>query len=111
MDKRILIIDDDAQMLSSLEMLFLAEAYQGKSIDTECLIKGALESFKPTIILMDIRLDGADGRLICDEIKQDVTTKHIPVILITALSFHEISEMDCLADAIIGKPVTTERLL
>lgn len=104
MNNKVLIIEDDRQMLGSLELLFLDEGYNVMAIDNAGLVASSLREFKPDIMLMDIRLDDRDGRLICDEIKNDVLTKDLPIILLTGMSYQEISEIESLADAIIGKP-------
>ncbi|RZK19320.1 MAG: response regulator [Pedobacter sp.] len=111
MNKRILIIDDDQHMLCALEFLFTEEGYLVEAINAAAMVIPTVLKFQPEIILMDIRLGDGDGRLICDELKNSPITKHLPVILLTALSYREISEFDCLADAIIGKPYDIKYLL
>lgn len=111
MNKRILIIDDDQHVLDALEFLFSEEGYLVEAINAAAMVIPTVLKFQPDIILMDIRLDDGDGRLICDELKNSPITQHLPVILLTALSYQEISEFDCLADAIIGKPYDMQKLL
>jgi len=111
MNNKVLIIEDDRQMLGSLELLFLDEGYNVMAIDNAGLVASSLREFKPDIMLMDIRLDDRDGRLICDEIKNDVLTKDLPIILLTGMSYQEISEIESLADAVIGKPYNIDTLI
>lgn len=40
-----------------------------------------IEEFKPDLILMDVKLDGMDGRAIFKEIRTRPATSHLPVIL------------------------------
>jgi len=111
MQKRILVIDDDEMMLASLELFLTDENYLIETIDSSEMIDPALAKFAPELIIMDIKLDRADGRVICDELKANSITSHIPIILLTGLSYEEIAEIDCQADAIIGKPYESSSLL
>ncbi len=111
MNKKILVVDDDLFLLGSLELLLSDEGYIVHLIDKSSLIKESIVAFNPDLIIMDILLDDADGREICDKIKNSWSTSQIPIILLTALSHKKISELDCQADAIIGKPCNYSTLL
>ena len=58
------------------------------------------------LILMDVYLNGYDGRKICKTLKFSEFFKTIPIILYTALSTTKISITDSLADAFLLKPFT-----
>ena len=70
----------------------------------------ALEMLKheplPDLIILDVMLPDMDGYRVCQEIKRWVTTQHIPVIFITALSevSHEVLGLGMGADDYISKP-------
>jgi len=111
MEKKILVIDDDRLMLKSLELLLIEAGYQVKAVSEAELITRAIRDFIPDLLLMDIRFENADGRLICDDLKKHPETQDLPIILITAISYEEISAIECNADAIIGKPYHGDFLL
>jgi len=111
MGKKILVIDDDELMLRALDCLLMHEEFQTKTLAKAELIENVVSDFRPDLIVMDIRLDTADGRTVCDRLKADESTSHIPIILLTGLTFNEIAHMDCHADAIIGKPFKNSSLL
>lgn len=111
MNKKILVVDDDLFLLGSLELLLSDEGYTVRLVDKSSLIKESIVAFNPDLIIMDICLDDADGRQICDKIKNSWLTAQVPIILLTALSHKKISEFDCLADAILGKPCNYNMLL
>ncbi|WP_316846919.1 response regulator transcription factor [Pedobacter psychrodurus] len=111
MQKRILVIDDDELMLGALDSFLVFENFLTETVVSAKLIDQALAGFKPDLIIMDIRLDAADGRLICDELKGKSGSSGIPIILLTGLSYREIALIDCKADAIIGKPYESSSLL
>ena len=64
-----------------------------------------IDAFKPDLILMDIKLDGMDGRVIFKEIRSRKNTAHIPVIL-TSAGFSEdyIMRESLLSDDYLEKP-------
>jgi len=111
MNKKILVVDDDLFSLGSLELFLSDEGYIVRLVDKSSMVKESIVAFNPDLIIMDICLDDADGREICDNIKNSWLTSQIPIILLTALSHEKISEFDCLADAIIGKPCNYSMLL
>jgi two-component system response regulator AtoC len=110
MKKRILIVDDEKSLLESLEM-FLSE----KGYDVACAITAAEaiernNSFKPDVIVLDIRLPDKDGLEVLKEFRE--TTKKSNVIIITA--FHDmdttIKAMKFGACEYIPKPIDIEEL-
>jgi len=108
---KVLIIDDDQNFLKFLQETLETKGFAVRSLAQHKLINEYIESFKPDLILLDIKLDDKDGRLICNDLKAKSVTEHIPIILITGLSYSEISEIDCTADAILGKPFSIANLL
>jgi CheY-like chemotaxis protein len=111
MGKKILVVEDDMFLLSALDNLLLNEGYITRTVAKAGEVENVVEEFKPDLILMDIRLDTEDGRIICDKIKSEFGTSHIPIVLLTGLSYDEIAHVDCQADAIIGKPYDNFSLL
>ena len=108
---KILIIDDHLQLLDFLKILFSLEGYKVLAIHKVADVEHQLQQFRPDLMLMDIQLGDGDGRIICDRIKKKQLVNSFPIILITALSYQEISKIDTLADAVIGKPWDITTLL
>ena len=86
MTARILIVDDVPSNVRLLRARLRADYYE-----TEVAADGfaALElarSWQPDIILLDIMMPGMDGFECCQRLKEDFSTLHIPVVMITALS-------------------------
>lgn len=109
--KKILVVDDDADILTVMEILLTMHGYSVESTPRwEEAIDKAL-CFEPDIILLDIYFCGKDGRIICKELKSMEATKHIPVILISARQNLEIDLKGCLADDFITKPFEVKHLL
>ena len=85
MSARILVVDDIESNVRLLEAKLSAEyfevltAYDGP---TALAIAG---SERPDIILLDVMMPGMDGFQVCRRLKEDPTTRHVPVVLVTAL--------------------------
>ncbi len=83
--KSVLIVDDTPTNIDIL-MEILAEEYDvSVAIDGESALESVKESI-PDIILLDIMMPGMDGYEVCTRLKNDDTTKDIPVIFITAMN-------------------------
>lgn len=61
---------------------------------------------QPDIILMDVNMPGVNGYAACHELKQSPTTRHIPVLLMTAMDDDENMAMatESGADGFVPKP-------
>src|ERR1700730_678309 len=104
MKKHILVIDDNAAILDVVqEILTLAGYHVQTSLTGTCL--HALESGLPDLILLDILLQGEDGRELCQQVKGREQTRHIPVILFSANFAANESIAACGADGFLPKPL------
>jgi DNA-binding response OmpR family regulator len=111
MGKKILVVEDDNLLLEALDNLLMHEHFLTRTVVRAEEVESEVLDFLPDLIIMDIRLDSGDGRIICDKIKSEIATSHIPIVLLTGLSYDEIALIDCKADAIIGKPYDNTSLL
>jgi DNA-binding response OmpR family regulator len=108
---RILIVDDDIDILSVMEMLLTM-----KGFEVEVTQKGEntfpkIETFKPDLILLDVLISGHDGRTICKKLKSNDDTKHIPVIMFSAHPAAATIITEYGADDFIAKPFDVNNLL
>lgn len=72
-----------------------------------------VKSEQPEIILLDILMPGLNGYEVCDILKKDNSTSHIPVLMISALGSNPVERTRGLnvgADAFISKPFTVSEL-
>lgn len=89
MSARILVVDDVPANLRLLEAKLGAEYYDviTASRGEEALLKAWRE--QPDIILLDVMMPGMDGFETCKRLKADPETRHIPVVMVTALDQRE----------------------
>jgi DNA-binding response OmpR family regulator len=109
--KKVLIIDDDPDILEAVEMILNSGGYEPIATmkgDETCQ---KVRDYKPDLIILDVLLSGNDGRKICKTLKHDERTKHIPIIMISAHPSASDTIIECGADSFIPKPFSVNRLL
>jgi putative two-component system response regulator len=109
---RILVVDDVAANRDVLARLLKADGYE-----IEFAVDGqdALESVavhEPDLVLMDVMMPGLNGFEVCHALKQNLATRLVPVVLITALQDTEdrIRGIDAGADDFLSKPFNPPEL-
>jgi DNA-binding response OmpR family regulator len=108
----LLIIEDNRDVITYIET-FLAPHYRLViSFDGEAGMEQAFEQI-PDIILSDVMIPGKNGFELCEILKNDERTSHIPIILLTAKAKTEdrIKGLKLGADAYLTKPFNQEELL
>jgi len=107
MATKILVVDDDAGIRESLKDLLALE-------DFECTVATSgkeglamARSFKPQLVVTDVQLPDMSGYQLCQSLKRDPKSKHMPVIMITG-RFTEpedrLQGFDLGADEFFSKP-------
>lgn len=104
MNKHILIIEDDQDILQVLETILTYNNFTVDAISRTDDIFKSIEDYKPDLVLTDYLLSGTNGGKICQLIKANKDTCHIPVILISAYPELAISLGTFGFDAFITKP-------
>lgn len=108
---KILIIDDDPDILEVLQLTLQMEGFETRTNRRGEEIFNEVNSFKPDVILLDILLSGSDGRMLCKQLKSDSHTKNIPVILISAFPNGKDTIRLAGANDFIPKPFDIDDLL
>ena len=112
MNKRILIIDDDEDILDILHIIFRDEGYNVVISNTGEAANN-IHDINPDLILLDVRIEGSpkQGNEICAEIKARYDYKKIPVVLVSAETDLAMLANECGADFYIKKPFDIYDLL
>jgi CheY-like chemotaxis protein len=114
MAKKILVIEDEKDIRDAIVYILEEQEYEVLSSgDSKILRK--VEDHMPDLILMDNWLtewkSDANGQQLSKELKTNPKTKHIPVIIISAVSnIKEIAE-EGLADSYLKKPFDMDALI
>ena len=113
MAQRILIIEDEPDIIEVLEYNLKKHHYQVATAETgEAGLAAARESL-PDLVLLDLMLPGIDGLEVCRKLREDPRTRDLLVIMLTAKG----TEADVVvgltlgADDYIVKPFSTSELL
>jgi DNA-binding response OmpR family regulator len=109
--KRILVVDDDIDILCVVQLVLDSNGFEVVAISDWQQINAHIEEFKPDLILLDVSLGTQDGRNICKQLKSNINTKDISVILFSANHNVENSIPECLADYFISKPFDINNLI
>jgi len=113
MGKKILVVDDETDILETVKMRLEANGYNVLTATNgnEGYKKAKTES--PDLIILDLMLPGLDGFQICRLLKFDENYQHIPIIMLTARSQEEDKMWGekVGADYYLTKPFKSQELL
>ena len=112
MQKTILVVDDEADIVDMLKYNLEKEGYK---VLTARNGTAALEQAKqlPDLILLDVMLPEMDGWEVCKHLKRDTRTSSIPTLFLTAKGSEvdEVLGLELGADDYIVKPLSVRTLL
>ncbi len=109
MNKKILVIDDDKDVLSLVSYILEEQGYIVVTTPSESILS-QLSDIRPDLILLDHWLNSTYGGELCKQLKENSLYQHIPIILFSAINnLQEVAEDSC-ADAYIEKPFDIDDL-
>ena len=111
--ERILVVDDEEDLLELISFNLKKEGYRVTTVATgEAAINGARSTI-PDLIVLDLLLPKVDGLNVCKTLKADPKTAHIPIVMLTAKSEEAdvVSGLELGADDYITKPFSPRVLL
>lgn len=81
---KVLLVDDDEQILRSLRVYLDLENYNVHTANSGKLALEKLKEVKPEILVLDVMMPEMDGFEVLEIVKKDGKLKDIPVIMLTA---------------------------
>jgi two-component system, cell cycle response regulator len=107
MTARILVVDDIEANVRLLEAKLTAEYYEVLTAHDGPTALALAAKEKPDIVLLDVMMPGMDGFQVCRRLKNDPETRHLPVVLVTALDGRgdRIAGLEAGADEFLTKPI------
>lgn len=103
--KKILIVDDDIDVMNYLRALLSGDYHVTTCFDAQSGLK-SMQDDAPDLVISDVLMPGINGYEFCRQIKGNIQLSHIPVILVTAKAStdNQIEGLDSGADAYVVKP-------
>ncbi len=113
MAHKLLLADDSITIQKVVELVLAEEDFQIKSVSNGEDALNLLNTFKPDIVLADIEMPRINGYNLCEKIKNNPSTSHVPVILLAG-AFEPIDEelaRQVGADDVVIKPFESQELI
>jgi DNA-binding response OmpR family regulator len=113
MGKKILIADDEPNIVASLEFLMRQRGYVVKVVGTGEDALHAVGDFQPDLILLDVMMPRMSGYDLCQKVRENPAWQDIKIIMLSAKGREvEVTKgMAVGADAYVTKPFSTKDLL
>ena len=111
-ESTLLVIDDNADICALIKTL-LNDKFTVLTASSGSEGIRLATKFVPDVIVCDVMMPGIDGIETCNRLKTEITTSHIPVLMLTACALDEqrIAGFNCGADAYVTKPFNSEVLI
>jgi len=113
MTARILVVDDIPANVKLLEARLVAEYFDVLTAGDGYQALAICERNQVDLVLLDIMMPGMDGFEVCERLKANPKTSHIPVVMVTALdqSADRVRGLKAGADDFLTKPVNDLQLI
>lgn len=113
MTARILVVDDIPANVKLLEARLLAEYFDVLTADNGFAALDICDKTHVDVILLDVMMPGIDGFEVCERLKANPRTSHIPVVMVTALDqpSDRVRGLKAGADDFLTKPVNDLQLI
>jgi CheY-like chemotaxis protein len=104
MNKRVLILDDDIDILQICTIVLKKKGFDVQTLNNSSQVVSQVRSYQPDVIIMDNWIPGPGGVEATRLLKQDPATQDIPVIFFSANSNVTQLAREARADYFLQKP-------
>ena len=113
MPKKVLIADDEPNIVVSLEFLMRQKGYEVRVVHAGDDALRAVEEFAPDLVLLDVMMPRMSGYEVCQKMRENPAWQSIKVVILSAKGRDvEVSKgMAVGADAYVTKPFSTRDLI
>jgi CheY-like chemotaxis protein len=84
MSTRVIVVDDDKEIREIITFVLTRNGFEVTSAISGQQLHAMLVQFIPDLIILDVMMPGEDGYQICNTLRSNPQTRHIPVIIMTA---------------------------
>jgi len=113
MPKRVLIADDESNIVMSLQFLMESAGYEVRTVADGDVALQVLHEFLPDLVLLDVMMPKKNGYEICRAIRETSALQGMKVVMLTAKGRDIDAEKGLAlgADAYVTKPFATKDLV
>jgi DNA-binding response OmpR family regulator len=119
-EHRVLIVEDDPDIVDYLSFFLEDEGYEVKSASRCSAARDLMDDFRPEVVLIDALLPGKSGLELLVSLRRDPQWSKLPLVVVTGND--KLLEDDCQSylgahegvrgpDGVLGKPVDRKSLL
>ncbi len=113
MIRRVLIADDEPNIVTSLEFLMRGSDYEVRVARNGEEALRLAESFRPDVVLLDVMVPQRSGFEVCRKIRENPALRSVKIIMLTAKGRDAEREkgLNLGANAYVIKPFSTKELM
>jgi DNA-binding response OmpR family regulator len=113
MNKRVLIVDDEPNIVASLEFLMEQAGYEVQVARDGPEALRRAEAFRPQLVLLDVMMPGMNGYEVCQRLRSDERLQPLRILMLSAKGRDvEVTKgLELGADAYMTKPFSTRDLV
>lgn len=105
--KKVLVVDDDESIQEIVKAILVSAGYEVAALDDSTRVVEKTQSWQPGLIILDMNMPGLTGWQLARELKNEMVTKNIPIVALTAHSTQQDVDEAHLAgcEKLISKPI------
>ncbi len=113
MSKKVLIVDDEPNIVTSLEYLMKKSGYEVSIARNGDEALALIGSFLPDVVLLDVMMPRKSGYEVCQQIRERPDWRHIKVVMLSAKGREaEVNKgLSLGADTYVTKPFSNQELI
>jgi Response regulators consisting of a CheY-like receiver domain and a winged-helix DNA-binding domain len=111
--KKVLLVEDQTDLLELLRVQFKEEGFATATAADGVEAVRKARALAPDLIVLDVMLPRLDGFAVCELLRKDAATKHIPIIMVSGLTgqLPRCAGIEAGATDFVTKPVTPQTLV
>jgi DNA-binding response OmpR family regulator len=109
--RKVVLVDDDLDILEAIQAMLEDEGYIVVTTDRGEDVAEISRQEHPNLIVLDMLLSGKDGREIAKQLKSQESTRHIPILMLSAHPRAAKEAHDFAINGFLAKPFEMDELL